>query len=789
MLFYKNNKNNELRFESPVADFIPYACHFDSSTLITKDGQLLQTIKIVGFSNQILNAGVENLRTSIRAALLKNIKSDKFSIWIHTVRRKINLDHNSNYKEIFSFIVHEEWCRKNYWRDKYVNELYVTIIIETDSFKIDQLNALLINFTKVKTTHSQNIEKSYIELNNQVQKCLDDLKNYGAKRLTINFDNEEAYSEPLQFFDKIIHLREKRGYVPIKDLSEYLASHKIAFGNNAFEVKDNNSRFFGSILTIKEYHELSEDTIDKILQFPQQLVISEAIEFIPAKKALEPYEYQKYIFELSGETEYFHLSGMYNLFESNQNNATDYCNHQLTITVIEDEVEQLDYEVHRLANTLSKLGILSVREDVNLENCFWAQLPGNFKFLRRKLPVNSSLIAGFASLLNYTAGNIKSVWGSPITIFRTKIGTPYFFNFHHKEQGHCLIVGQNNAGKSTLVNFLIAAASKLSPRVLILDLFQKSRLLIKAMEGEYEELGFNNSYQFNPFILEDKEINRKFLFRFLSSIIYENESDSLMTEEIALELNKVIDKIFSLPLNERRIANIIDQFPNNQKILTKLSSWHGEGKYSFLFNGNENKFFSQNRVKAIDLSIFLSQKDEFIFPVLYYIIHQFNLSLDGNPAIIVISDGWNFLKHPNFIRYLEEWLDYLTANNAIVIFTAEISKNIKQDRTLIDLLIKKCCTKIYFSTNHPEIYKDFFSFSEEQLENIKNIDIANRNFLLTQDDDSVLLELNIAGLDFIIGIMSSDPKALKLINEIIVEVGSNAPENWLELFAKRYVSD
>ncbi|KKB96791.1 Type IV secretion system protein virB4 [Candidatus Arcanobacter lacustris] len=788
MLFSKDNKSNELRFESPVSDFIPYACHFDASTLLTKDGQLLQTIKIVGFSKKILNAGIVNLRAMIRKSLLDNIKSSKFSIWIHTVRRRANLEPDGHYDKMFMFLTHEAWCKKNYWRDKYVNELYVTILIDAEPFKVDNFSDFMRSLSLVQKKYTEILDKSYIELNDQVQKCLDDLKDYGAKKLTIKVDKEGAYSEPLQFFDKIIHLREKRNHVPINDLSEHLASHKIAFGNNAFEVKDDHSKFFGSILSIKEYHELPENTIDKILQFPQQLVVSEAIEFIKKEKALKDYEYQKYIFEVSGETQYGELSGLNHLFANDQNNQTDYCNHQLTITIIADDVEQLDYEVERSTKALSKLGMLAIREDINLENCFWAQLPGNFKFIRRNSPMESSMIAGFASLLNYTAGDIRSPWGDPITIFRTQRGTPYFFNFHHQKQGHCFIVGPNNSGKSTLVNFLLSEASKLSPRILILDQFQKSRLTVKAMEGEYEVLDAKTDHKLNPLLLEESEANRKFLFQWLSILIYEYDIDNKMTKEQELEIDKAVDKIFDLPLNERKIASILDQFINDKEILDRLAIWHGDGKYASLFNSDVNKLFSDNRIKAFDLTDLSSDKENLILPMMYYLIHQFNSKLDGHPAIIIINDGWHLLRHPYLTSYLEEWLDYLTDNNAIAIFTAEITEHEAKDTVLRELLIKEFSTKMYLPNHKPEIYQESFNISEEELEMIKGMDSTSRNFLLKQGNDSVVAELNLAGLDFIIGIISNDTKAWKLVNEIIQEVGSEEPEDWLELFCQRYVS-
>ena len=67
------------------SDFVPYACLYDPSTIVTKDGELLQTLKITGLGYDV-QAG--DLRTAIRAAIKKTIPNDRYAIWLHTLRRK-----------------------------------------------------------------------------------------------------------------------------------------------------------------------------------------------------------------------------------------------------------------------------------------------------------------------------------------------------------------------------------------------------------------------------------------------------------------------------------------------------------------------------------------------------------------------------------------------------------------------------------------------------------------------------------------------------------------------------
>ncbi len=50
--FSKKNKKNlvsEIKLEAPVPDYIPYACHYNADTILTKNGELIQIIKITGF--------------------------------------------------------------------------------------------------------------------------------------------------------------------------------------------------------------------------------------------------------------------------------------------------------------------------------------------------------------------------------------------------------------------------------------------------------------------------------------------------------------------------------------------------------------------------------------------------------------------------------------------------------------------------------------------------------------------------------------------------------------------
>ena len=132
----KTKKPAVFSFSNLVHDFIPYACHIDPATVITKNGELLQTIRIIGLSQDKMGSEIDDLRGIIRKAIIENVKSADFALWIHTVRRKANLDPSRRYESTFAHDVHESWCEKNYWREKYINELYITILYKGESFNL-----------------------------------------------------------------------------------------------------------------------------------------------------------------------------------------------------------------------------------------------------------------------------------------------------------------------------------------------------------------------------------------------------------------------------------------------------------------------------------------------------------------------------------------------------------------------------------------------------------------------------------------------------------------------------
>src|SRR3546814_11418157 len=76
----------------------------------------------------------------------------------------------------------------------------------------------------------------------------------------------------------------------------------------------------------------------------------------------------------------------------------------MTIGVRGAAPAEVDAGVAGVQAALADLGIIAVREEVALEPAFWAQFPGNFKYIARRRLVWTGTFAGLASGHNFALG-------------------------------------------------------------------------------------------------------------------------------------------------------------------------------------------------------------------------------------------------------------------------------------------------------------------------------------------------------------------------------------------------
>jgi type IV secretion system protein VirB4 len=805
MLFLKKKTDEASKSDAPAPaiaaasathnnayEFIPYDCHITPHTLLTKNGEVLQTIKIASNTSGLDYEGGNtdesmsdiNVREIIRRSLLGNVNSDKFSFWIHTMRKRKDISYSSPVDDGFDSYVHDRWQQKNAWKYQYYNEVYVTVLF-------DGQGADLIDKKHMKDVvlplQNRELRNKYIDdandaLDSLVARIMDNIRPYyNVQRLAITEripDSSEIalsqpifYSEPMEFLGTLLNMHVSQYPLPERDLGLALSTHALTFGFNALETRDNHGkRRFGALLSLKQYRELSPDTLDRIMQAPTEFIITQSFNFIPAAEALKPIQEQREMFEMSEAMDCMEASGITELIRSNKKNPTDYCQYQTMITVMVDEYKLLDSEVAKMQSLFSGVGLITIREDIRLEECFWSQLPGNFEFIRRKEIINTQRIGGFCRLNRFPNGVEKSNhWGDAVTLMPTMVNSPYFFNFHVQDNGHSVVFDFNSfndhAG-NTLLNFLLSETRKYNGRMYVFDRFHSAELFFHKLGADYHQFPearpsymqgqAENKLSLNPFILEASPRNMAFLLAWCTTLISPDEPLDAERKEY---LRSAIEKTYGNPPEERNMVHLVNHLAEMDMYMAQeFVRLNHDAIYNGLIGSEENLDLS-HPVHGFEMGSVIQHKER-IIPVFSYLMHRIITSLDGRPTIIVMHEAWDLLENSFFAPRLESLLEMLQQNNVMVIFTTRKPFQCTE-LTTFSTIMQKCQTRLYIpdDINHHYVSPKL-GLNENDKRIMLRMERQNGNFLLKQKNESIALQVDFRDLEDIYSIMCNDAKSL-----------------------------
>lgn len=773
-----NGQKSNLAFiKTIIDDFIPYACHYDDSTVLTKNGNLLQIVKIEDYSIDTVQKG-KDLRSEVRNAINKNINTSEFAIWVHTVRKRNNFDLSWENIGDFSDELHDSWNKLGKDVPKYSNTLYIVIL--TDSLS-ENLNSIVntLSFNHIKSKHNLYLQNKYRELQKVVNLILADLEPFQAKKLQLVFCQDlKVRSEILEFLNFIVTLSHNEHYISDQDLSESVGDVKIAFGFNSFQVVNNNQKKFGSILSIKEYREVFPDRIDLLLQLNFEFIVTEIIRFIKYKEAITAFQEKYDVLKISEDEKLRKISGLEEIIEGNLSSMT-FCKHKINFTIIADSKQELSENVFNTVSALSSIGFMTIRYDLHLEDNFWLQLPGNFIFFTQQnsIPVEHS--CGFIALHNSASGMMKGgCWGKAITTFLSDKGNTYFFNFHSiKNSGHTIILGLPNSGRTLLINFLLSESRSLNTRIILFDNSGKSIIFTKAINGKYYTINpkYKESLQFNPLKIDNSLNNHNILCELLKRMVGVAEDNS-----VNMAIRKIVDYVFSIPIEYRsmsKISNLLEQLGGN------IKKWCGDGEFANIFADNDSQGFDwQEKILGINIGK-LTKQVECMHVVLYYLLHRFEMELDGSPTILVLDEAWKIGSIFRTEEEFDNWMNRMKELNVVVIFSTE---NLSDTLTnsFSRYIEKHIDTKILMPNPYASrLYKEIFSLSKEEFNMLLQIPAYNRHFLLKQGGRSVILTLNLSKMREI-HVLSANSKTIKFMYDAIEEKGDEASK-WLPKFYEK----
>lgn len=763
---YNFDYNPKFASNDDVASMIPVTGHISDKTLICKNGELVQTIVIDGFSNLKLGSYQEilNLRRELRSAILDIFQDPSYAIYIHTIRSRRNITPGGAEPHGFADELNRKWTIFNNWDKQLCNTLYISIVKQSSSVKAtnvkDFFSSLL--YPLLKSKFFKESETNELELTDLVEKLLKRLEKFGARQLKMKKTDDGYLSENLELYHQLVHLSQKNTYAPVRDYSKYLSHTTFDYHFNHIVISSHEpeNQKYAAVFTIKDISEVDIEEMDQLLHMGSEFVITQVMYFVNSHKALKTYEHVHKIINYGKSESLLHESGHEEYYNSNDGFANDFCRILTTITIFADSEVFFKEKVKNLVKNLTELGLVTVREDFSMAMIYWSQLPGNFRFLHgsRMHYLNTSRSCHFASLFNHESGNfLGSKWGSPLTLLRSVKGTPFYLNFHNRSgNGNTLLVSPIGAGKTILTRFLIAQSFKYSPTIINIDVDRDSReffevfggINIKVSSHEHSDIKIN---PFDPNLFDNRaDTIREWLHRSIYPATVHLPQYIEFFSVITSHLMSADSNISRLEIIRAAIENTDDEF-----LKKGFEGFLGTDQFLNLFN-EEHEDISKlvsNRIINIDISDLLENSmvyESYIGILLYKLI----TILDGGQTIIVINNLSKIMKCGHFANNLFEWLDKLKSRNALALINMNRDEALEKQE-----YFKKALTNfgslMFLSDKYADKYfRRNFNLTENELNNIKSYEKKRHIFLFKQDEMSVSLQLDLSKLPEELAILS-----------------------------------
>jgi type IV secretion system protein VirB4 len=765
--------------EARAGDRLPYAAHLNDNTLLLRDGGLMQTLSIAGMSFETEDADQLNHMLGVREVMLRSVLDARFVLYHHVIRRRVTVELGGDYEAPFAAELDRQWRERLAARKLFVNEQFITLVRRPPRGKTGWPERLSRWFNRREDEFDPGLVR---ELDAATRALMSSLQPYGARLLGCYKTGAGTCSEPLELLSALYNGEMRPVVRPPEgtDIGHHVPYRRLSFGLDTMELQGGADRGFGGLLSVKEYPATTRaGLIDGVLRLGSECVLTES--FAPADRQIARERMDLAIRRLRAAdddtaTERREMLSAKDALVSGQ---TGFGDHHLSLLVRARSMPGLDAALAEASSALADIGAIVVREDVNLEPAFWAQFPGNEDYAVRRALISTSNAAGFISLHGFPLGSMDgNHWGPAISLFETTSATPYFFNFHASDLGHFTVIGPSGSGKTVVLNFLTAQAQKLKPRTIFFDKDRGAEIFIRALGGHYAQLVPGEPTGFNPLKLPDSATNRAFLVDWLEALLSPRNS-----EEQA-QIANAVDVAFDNDPKFRRLRFFRELLagkkrPESGDLASRLAPWIHDGPNAWLFDNDADALDLSQQIIGFDMTALLDAP-ALRTPTMMYLFHRVDERLDGEPAMILIDEGWKALDDAVFAARIRDWLKTLRKRNAIVGFGTQSARDALDSR-IASAIVEQTATQIFMpnAKARAEDYCDGFGLSAHELDLIRALPASSHCFLVRHANHSVVIRLDLDGMAEMLTVLSGREASVRRLDALRAGLGDN-PAAWYE---------
>jgi type IV secretion system protein VirB4 len=764
--------------------FLPYARHVDSQVVALDNRDLMVTFELDGRAFETADPRDLNDWHTKLNGVWRNLQDPRLSVWVHLVRSEAHDYPGGQFRSRFARELDDAYRGLIGTKRLYLNRFFVTLLIRPDLGPAGKLSSLMRRMSKASGTVE--VDDDALEILQDKAGDFEKLMQRCAPRRLGTYDHRGlTFSEPLEVLQLVMTGRYRRVPLIRGHLGNALYTFRAIFDSETLELRDADQSAFGGMFGIREYPATTvTGQLGALLNVDFPFTATQSFTFMSKATASERFKLKQRQMFVAEDDAVSQAELLSDAADDLLSNRFVLGTHHFTLAVYAPTRKRLRDNLSIARAALADAGLVAAREGAALEASYWSQLTGNFPWRARPAAITSRNFCALAPFHTYPAGHMAgNQWGDAIALLKTSASSPYYFNFHVGDLGHTLIIGPSGAGKTVLLNFLMAQAEKTGARQIFIDKDRGAEIFVRASGGTYLTLQDGRPTGFAPFrALDDTEGNRAFLAAFVRQLVRRDE------EPLSVDDDRRIDEgvaaIMRLPVAQRSLGALRPLLGQRAEggIGARLERWIQGGPLGWVFDNPGDELSMDARFLGFDMTDFLDN-GEIRTPIMMYMFNRIDALLTGERMIISIDEFWRALDDPVFRAFAKDGLKTYRKRNALLVFATQSpadALNSEIARTIIEQVATRIMLPNAYGAEND--YVEGLGLTQAEYRMIREeLSPQSRRFLVKQNHDSVVVELDLDGLDDALAVLSGRTETIAVMARAIAEAGPD-PDDWLPAF-------
>lgn len=779
--------------ENPLGAFVPFSSMVSAHDVITRGGDYLRVWALDGVSFESADERLIVERHESLCSLLRNLSGGQWAVWTHRLHRLVEdaLDHPP--QAGFARDLSEAYQAKLGERRMMSNEIYLTLVYRP---RASAVHGVLGTRPRTREAIADAQADAIRVMEERSALVARVLRSFGPRLLGSRTQGQRRYSEVAEFLGYLVNGSWRPVPLAAGPLYRTLPSVRLGFSGDKLELRSGDHRRYAALVDIKEYADAVEPgVLDSLLYEEAEFIETQSLSILPRRDAMRALELQRDQLIASDDVVATQIADM----DAALNELGDgqFCmgEYHYSLIVFGRDAGDAGSRAARAIGAISETSSLQLAPvDLVADAAWFAQMPGNWRWRPREAKLSSRAFAALASAHNFPRGKRDgNPWGQALALMRTPSGQPFYLNLHSspvdensedkKLPGNTLIIGSTGVGKTTLEMFLLTLTRKWdpAPRLVLFDLDRGCEIAMRALGGVYFTMEAGQPTGCNPLQWEPTPARIQFWEQWVRTCVATPAMPLLPADERAIA--DAIKAVASLPAPLRRLSTVRQNLPKSgqNSLHDRLGRWCEGGALGWVFDEGDDRLreLDSAPVIAFDTTEFL-ELPEVRTPVMMYLLQVMEELVDGSRLIYVISEFWKALDHEVFSDFAKQRQKTIRKHNGLGIFDTQSPSDVLR-HPIGRTMVEQSVTKIFLANPEAvrEEYVEGFGLSEAEFDIVRSLGSqGGRRFLVKQGHGSAICELDLAGLDDYVTVLSGTADNVALLDSLRQRLGDE-PRRWL----------